>query len=74
MSCKSTTVTGTQISITEGKMATVLIVDDTAVDRQLAGGLLARNPSIEVCYAENGNEALEVIKRFVAIFLSLIHI
>ena len=61
MSCKSTTVTGTQISITEGKMATVLIVDDTAVDRQLAGGLLARNPSIEVCYAENGNEALEVI-------------
>ena len=42
-------------------MATVLIVDDTAVDRQLAGGLLARNPSIEVCYAENGNEALEVI-------------
>ena len=42
-------------------MATVLIVDDTAVDRQLAGGLLARNPSIEVCYAENGSEALEVI-------------
>jgi len=42
-------------------MATVLIVDDTAVDRQLAGGLLACNPSIEVCYAKNGKEALEVI-------------
>ena len=42
-------------------MATVLIVDDTAVDRQLAGGLLARSPNIEVCYAENGKEALEVI-------------
>ncbi len=43
-------------------MATVLIVDDTAVDRQLAGGLLVRNPNIDVCYAENGTEALEVIE------------
>ena len=43
-------------------MSTVLIVDDTAVDRRLAGGLLSRNPNIEVCYAENGLEALEVIK------------
>ena len=43
-------------------MSTVLIVDDTAVDRHLAGGLLARNPNIEICYAENGVEALEVIE------------
>jgi len=43
-------------------MSTVLIVDDTAVDRRLAGGLLARNPNIEICYAENGVEALEVIE------------
>ncbi len=39
-------------------MATVLIVDDTAVDRRLAGGLLETAPNINVCYAENGKEAL----------------
>jgi CheY-like chemotaxis protein len=39
-------------------MATVLIVDDTAVDRRLAGGLLETAPNLEVCYAQNGNEAL----------------
>lgn len=39
-------------------MATVLVVDDTAVDRRLAGGLLERAPNVEVCYAENGREAL----------------
>jgi len=38
-------------------MSTVLIVDDTAVDRRLAGGLLARNPNIEICYAENGKRS-----------------
>lgn len=43
-------------------MATVLVVDDTAVDRRLAGGLLERNPNVDVCYAENGKEALEVIE------------
>ncbi|MEL7499360.1 MAG: response regulator [Planctomycetota bacterium] len=39
-------------------MATVLVVDDTAVDRRLAGGLLERAPNVDVCYAENGREAL----------------
>ncbi len=39
-------------------MPTVLIVDDTAVDRRLAGGLLESTPNLEVCYAENGREAL----------------
>lgn len=39
-------------------MAMVLVVDDTAVDRRLAGGLLETVPNIEVCYAQNGNEAL----------------
>ena len=43
-------------------MSTILIVDDTAVDRHLAGGLLARNPNMEICYAKNGVEALEVIE------------
>ncbi len=39
-------------------MATVLIVDDTAVDRRLAGGLLENAPDINVCYAQSGAEAL----------------
>jgi len=39
-------------------MPTVLIVDDTAVDRRLAGGLLDAVPMLEVCYANNGKEAL----------------
>lgn len=39
-------------------MPTVLIVDDTAVDRRLAGGLLDSVPVLEVCYAHDGNEAL----------------
>lgn len=43
-------------------MATVLVVDDTAVDRRLAGGLLERSANLQVCYAENGKEALEVIE------------
>lgn len=39
-------------------MPTVLVVDDTAVDRRLAGGLLENAPDLNVCYAQNGNEAL----------------
>lgn len=39
-------------------MPTVLVVDDTAVDRRLAGGLLETAPDLDVCYAKNGNEAL----------------
>ena len=39
-------------------MPTVLVVDDTAVDRRLAGGLLENVPDVEVCYAENGKDAL----------------
>lgn len=39
-------------------MPTVLVVDDTAVDRRLAGGLLESAPNVEVCYANNGKEAL----------------
>jgi CheY-like chemotaxis protein len=42
-------------------MATVLVVDDTAVDRKLAGGLLERTEAIEVSYAEDGKDALEKI-------------
>ena len=43
-------------------MPTVLVVDDAAVDRKLAGGLLERSPNLQVSYAENGNDALSQIK------------
>ncbi len=43
-------------------MARVLVVDDTAVDRRLAGGLLEKSPNLEVVYANNGSEALESIR------------
>ena len=43
-------------------MASVMIVDDTAVDRRLAGGLLEGTPDVEVVYAENGKDALEKIE------------
>lgn len=39
-------------------MPTVMVVDDTAVDRRLAGGLLEQSPDFNVCYAENGQDAL----------------
>ncbi len=40
-------------------MARILVVDDTAVDRRLAGGLLESSQGLEVEYAENGKLALE---------------
>lgn len=43
-------------------MPRVLVVDDTAVDRRLAGGLLEKSPNLEVTYANNGNEAIESIR------------
>lgn len=44
-------------------MPTVLVVDDTAVDRRLAGGLLEKSPGLEVIYANNGEEALTTLER-----------
>lgn len=41
----------------------VLIVDDSPVDRQLAGGLVERQSDFAVGYAEDGKEALELIER-----------
>ena len=44
-------------------MASILIVDDTAVDRRLAGGLLQSAGVPDVRYAENGKEALAQIEQ-----------
>ncbi len=43
-------------------MPAVLVVDDSAVDRRLVGGLLRQSPGLEVQYAGNGAEALEIIR------------
>jgi CheY-like chemotaxis protein len=41
----------------------VLVVDDAAVDRRLAGGLLEKQLACELAYAADGQEALEAIGR-----------
>lgn len=40
-------------------MPTVLIVDDSPLDRRLAGGLLEHEADLQVWYAQNGADALE---------------
>jgi CheY-like chemotaxis protein len=44
-------------------MATVLVVDDSAVDRKLIGGLLDKDDRLSVDYAENGSAALAKIRQ-----------
>ena len=43
-------------------MTTVLVVDDSAVDRRLAGGILEKASGLKIEYAANGAEALEKIE------------
>ncbi len=43
-------------------MSTVLIVDDIAMDRRLAGRLLEKHADAQVAYASNGKEALAAIQ------------
>jgi CheY-like chemotaxis protein len=43
-------------------MPTVLVVDDSAVDRRLVGGLLAKSPGIDVDFAADGKEALRKVQ------------
>ena len=40
-------------------MQTLLVVDDSRVDRRLVGGLLQKTGEYEVIYAENGRDALQ---------------
>ena len=46
-------------------MPTVLIVDDSSLDRRLAGGLLENEPNLQVVYARDGEEALRKMKQAV---------
>ncbi|MCA9116806.1 MAG: response regulator [Planctomycetaceae bacterium] len=43
-------------------MVRILVVDDSTMDRRLAGGLLRRDPSWEVMFAEDGENALQQIE------------
>lgn len=43
-------------------MARILVVDDSAVDRKLAGGLLQKHADWHVHYANDGSEALQEIE------------
>ena len=43
-------------------MRTVLVVDDSQVDRRLVGGLLTRSGEYEVVYAEDGRDGLQRIE------------
>ncbi|MBW3600481.1 MAG: response regulator [Planctomycetes bacterium] len=43
-------------------MPTILVVDDSAVDRRLVGGMLKKSPGLSIEFAGNGAEALEVFK------------
>ncbi len=44
-------------------MPTILIVDDSAVDRKLVGGLLSKEKDISVVFAATGKAALQELKR-----------
>jgi CheY-like chemotaxis protein len=44
-------------------MTTVLVVDDSAVDRKLIGGLLEKDDRLTVVYAENGSAALAKVRQ-----------
>lgn len=43
-------------------MTTILVVDDSALDRRLAGGLLTKQTGWDVVYAADGREALAAIE------------
>ena len=43
-------------------MTTILVVDDAAMDRRLAGGLLTKDQDFEVLYAEDGVTALRAVE------------
>jgi CheY-like chemotaxis protein len=46
-------------------MSTILVVDDSVVDQQLAGKLLERETDFKVVYAANGREALQLMAQAV---------
>lgn len=52
-----------QEAIRETSRITILVVDDSPIDRRIAGSILSREGTLSVVYATDGREALEVIER-----------
>jgi CheY-like chemotaxis protein/anti-sigma regulatory factor (Ser/Thr protein kinase) len=46
-------------------MPLLLVVDDSAMDRRLVGGILEKNPQWNVIYATNGKEAMAEVERHI---------
>lgn len=44
-------------------MATVLVVDDSPIDRRLVAGLLSKSPNVDVAFAADGEEALRQMEK-----------
>ena len=44
-------------------LSIVLVVDDSPIDRRIAGGIVEKSPGLRAIYAADGREALEVIGR-----------
>jgi CheY-like chemotaxis protein len=47
----------------EGEIGTILVVDDSPVDRRLAGAIVEKVTTCRAIYAQNGLEALDILKR-----------
>src|SRR5947199_265730 len=52
-----------EVEIQTGAIRTILVADDSAMDRHLAGGILQKIPNWRVTFAGNGVEALQVLQR-----------
>ncbi len=46
-------------------MPNILVVDDSAVDRRLVGGLIEKDPDLSVTFAANGTHALTMMRQAV---------
>ena len=44
-------------------MTNILVVDDSAVDRRIVGGMLENQPGFLVAYAEDGSDALRKMQQ-----------
>ncbi len=51
------------VSTAEDTLPVVLVVDDSPIDRRLAGGILQQRGGVRVIYAQHGVAALEVLER-----------
>src|SRR5262245_16330170 len=55
--------TTTEMDVQSGPVRNVLVVDDSPMDRHLAGGILQKMANWRVTFAGNGVEALQMLQR-----------